>query len=265
MTIFIFIFGLCIGSFLNVVIFRLPHGLSIVKPASHCPNCNYYLKKIDLIPILSWLLLRAKCRNCGCRISARYPLVELGCGVLFVICYQFTVNFEQFVFVALFAAALLAITMIDFDLQIIPDEILLFMGVVSILANTYAQFFSTFAIRQAYHFGIAPVPFVGWQQLVFGGATGFGLMLLIFLLSRGGMGGGDVKFALVLGMWLGWKMVLLSLLFAFIIGGIAGIMLMLLRIKTRKDPVPFGPFMAVSALIFMLFGSQLYSWYWSLI
>ncbi|MFA6074540.1 MAG: prepilin peptidase [Negativicutes bacterium] len=265
MTIFIFVFGLCIGSFLNVVIYRLPHGFSIAKPASHCPNCGYFLKKFDLIPIVSWLLLRAKCRNCHCNISSRYPLVELVCGLLFVICYYYTWNFEQFVFAALFAAALLAITMIDFDLQIIPDEILIFLGLLSLCANGYAQFFASLAIKNAYHLGIALVPFVGWWQMALGAGAGFALMSAIFLLSRGGMGGGDVKFAAVLGMWLGWKMVLLSLLFAFIIGGITGIMLMILKIKKRKDPVPFGPFMAISALVFVLFGPQLCNWYWSLV
>jgi len=265
MTIFIFVFGLCIGSFLNVVIYRLPHGLSIVKPASHCPNCGYFLKRIDLIPVISWLLLRAKCRNCRCAISCRYPLVELCCGILFVICYYFTLNLEQFYFVALFAAALLALTLIDFDLQIIPDEILIFLAALAILANGYAQFCASIPLRQSFILEIAPVPFIGWWQMLSGGVTGFAVMLAIFLLSRGGMGGGDVKFALVLGIWLGWKMALLALLFAFIIGGVAGIMLMALKIKSRKDPVPFGPFMAGSALTFVLFGQSLYSWYWSLL
>lgn len=264
MAFFIFVFGLCIGSFLNVVICRLPDGKSIAIPPSHCPSCGYYLKAIDLIPVFSWLLLRGKCRNCKCSISLRYPLIELGCGVLFVICYYATISIEQFIPVALLAAALLTIMLIDFDLQIIPDELVLFLGLLAIGVNIYAQFFASFALRQAYLLGFAPVPFVGWWQLVLGGGAGFSIMLVIFLLSRGGMGGGDVKFALVLGMWLGWKMVLLSLLFAFIIGGLTGIILMAFKIKNRKDPIPFGPFMAISAISFALFGQQILNWYFSL-
>ena len=166
---------------------------------------------------------------------------------------------------ALFAAALLALTLIDVDLQIIPDEILIFLAVVAIIANGHAQFFASPTIRQNFILGFAPVPFIGWWSMLLGGLAGFAVMLAIFLLSRGGMGGGDVKFALVLGMWLGWETALLSLLFAFIIGGVTGIMLMALKIKSRKDPVPFGPFMALSALIFVLFGQSLSSWYWSLL
>ena len=250
--------GLCVGSFLNVVIYRLPLGKSIVFPSSACPACNYMLSARDLVPVLSWLLLRGACRKCHNKISIRYPGVELLTGILFVLSYLFEPQLAGFVFAAAFTAILIVITFIDYDLQIIPDELLLLLGLFAIAANIYSSFLVPLTGGQPI---VAGLPFIGWWQLLLGAVTGFAVMLAVFLLSRGGMGGGDVKFAAVLGMWLGWKIVLFALLLAFIIGGLVGIILLVTGVKERKDPIPFGPFMACAAYAFILFSKDILALY----
>ncbi len=236
--------GLSVGSFLNVVIWRLPREEGVAAGRSHCPACKHSLGVFDLFPVLSFLLLRGKCRYCGVKISWRYPLVELATGALFLAAlWQYGLSLAS-LGLCWFFAVLVAISLIDYDWKIIPDELLLAglpAAVVLGLAHT------------------SP----GWLSLLLGGGIGFLLLLSIVLISRGGMGGGDVKLAGLLGLCLGWKLLIIALMTGFVAGGVVGAVLLLTRRKGRKDEVPFGPFLAMGGIIAALAGPWLWNWYWN--
>jgi len=237
-----FLFGLVIGSFLNVVIGRLPEGRSVVHPRSACPGCGASIRWYDNVPVLSWLWLRARCRSCRAAISWRYPVVELLTAGLFALAaYRFGPTMEL-IPALLLLAALVAITGIDLDHQLIPDVITL-PGVAAGAA-----------------LGIAIHP-DHWLDIVLGIAVGGGLFFVIILASGGGMGGGDMKLGAMLGAFLGWKLVLLAILLAVFAGGAVAITLLMSGSKGRKDPVPFGPFLALGAILSLLWGNGLLAWY----
>lgn len=232
--------GLLIGSFINVVVYRLPIGKSVVYPGSECLKCNNKLSWQDLIPVISYLILKGKCRFCGVKISVRYPLVELLTGFLFtvvVLCKgEFAVPF------LLLTSLLIVITLIDLDTYYIPD-VLLVCGV-----------FSWVVMVGVYNF-------ISIQHAFYGALAGFMVMLIIYLLSRGGMGFGDVKFAAMVGLYLGVELTLLALMLAFIMGSVIGGGLLISGLKTRKDALPFGPFIAFGCFVSFLFGSGIVDWY----
>jgi leader peptidase (prepilin peptidase)/N-methyltransferase len=234
------VFGLIIGSFLNVVIYRLPRGESIVTGRSHCPACTREIAWYDLAPLLSYLALGGRCRFCRAPISGRYPLVEGMTGALFLILYlRFGLQLVLIKYLFL-AALLVAISFIDIDHFLIPNCLVL-AGIVCGIAT---GFFVT---------DVSP-----WYALL-GAASTAGFLLLVALISRGGMGMGDVKLALVTGLFLGWPLGLLGLLAGACAGGLLGIFLIAIRIRGRKDPVPFAPFIALGTLIALLWGSQIIS------
>ncbi|TWH48299.1 A24 family peptidase [Sporomusa sp. KB1] len=238
----ILVIGIIIGSFLTVCIYRLPQNQSIVTLPSHCLHCNTKLKAGDLIPILSYLLLRGKCRYCGKPYSSRYAVVELITGLLFLWCYQIVGWSPDLLKVLIFTAFLIVITFIDYDHQLILDKVLLWfagVGVAINLGNGYPHI----------------------SDMVIAALAGGGLLLFVAVLTRGGMGGGDIKFVAALGLWLGVKLVLVTLLLAFIIGGIGSALLLIFKVKGRKDFIPFGPFLAIGALSSILYGSKLVWWY----
>ncbi|QSX09619.1 prepilin peptidase [Alkalibacter rhizosphaerae] len=239
----VFVFGLLIGSFLNVVIYRLPEGQSIASPPSHCPQCGTPLKPVDLVPVLSWLMLGGKCRYCKAKVPARYALVELLTGFLFLFTYlQFGLSWMLLVHLV-FVAVLIAMTFIDLDHQIIPDELNVFLLVIFVVANL-------------------ALGFIPWKDAVFGALAGFiPLFLLVLLTGGAGMGMGDVKLMFVLGLYLGLWHTLLTLFLSFIYGGFFGVVLLATKIKKRKDAIPFGPWIALAALTTLYFGSNLISWY----
>ena len=210
-----FVIGIVIGSFLNVCIYRLPLGKSVISPPSACGSCGHRLGALDMIPVLSYFLLRGRCRYCNAAYSARYMLVELLTGILFALCGLYYLPGLKIILVFFFVACLIVQAFIDLDHQILLDEILM-------------------------------------------------LMLLIFLLSRGGMGAGDVKLSFVLGVWLGFKASIVCLMLAFVFGGIIGVLLLASGIKQRKDPIPFGPFLCIGAYIALLFSPYLIYFYWNL-
>jgi leader peptidase (prepilin peptidase)/N-methyltransferase len=234
--------GLVIGSFLNVVIARVPDGRSIVQHPSACPACGASIRWYDNIPVLSWIRLRARCRSCGAAISWRYPAVELATGVLFLLAARRFGPAPDLGPALLLIAALVAITGIDLDHQIIPDVITL-PGIVigAVLAM---------ALHPA-----------AWLDTLLGILVGGGLFLLIILASRGGMGGGDMKLGAMMGAFLGWKLVLLAILLGVFGGGAVAIVLLATGAKGRKDPVPFGPFLALGGVISLLWGDRLLAWY----
>ena len=236
-----FIAGLFIGSFLNVCIYRLPREESILYPPSHCPTCKHPLKPWNLVPLLSYIWQRGRCSHCAGKISLRYPMVELVTGLLFAFCYWRYDSLDYGAAAAIFAAFLLVITYIDYDYQLILDKVLLCLSAAGFIIEIV-------------------LVHLDWIDFCVGPLLGGGVLLLLAIISRGGMGGGDVKFAAVLGLWLGIKGVILMLFLAFLLGGFIGIVLLALGRKGRKDAIPFGPFMAVAALITWLYGADLLAW-----
>jgi len=237
----IFIFGLVIGSFLNVLIQRMPHGESIVHPASHCPKCGHSLCWYELVPLVSFCLQRGRCRYCAKKISLQYPLVELFTGLIFVFLYTHYKLTLPLILSLPLAALLITITMIDLQHQIIPDILNLAGAIAGILVLALSDISIWDGLAGAF----------------IGGAT----MLLIAIVSRGGMGGGDIKMMAWMGLFLGAKMTLLALFLSFILGGLISFILIMTGLKKRKDFIPFGPFLAAGGFAAYLFGPEILAWY----
>lgn len=250
-AIFTFLVGAAIGSFLNVCIYRLPLQESIVFPASHCRSCSTPLPWYDNLPLLSYLFLRGHCRSCGASFSPRYFLVEFLTALLAVgLVWQFgltiaTVNY--FILVA----ALIVITFIDLDHQLIPD-------VISLPGIVIGFLFSLIS------------PTLTWRSSLTGVAVGGGILLAVaegyrLLTGREGMGGGDVKLLAMIGAFLGWRAVPFTLFAASLVGSVVGIALMVRKQGNTQLALPFGPFLAFGALCYLFFGEQLIDWYLSLL
>jgi len=252
------VFGLLIGSFLNVVIYRVPRKLSLVHPGSACPGCGHEIRAIDNIPVLSWLILRGRCRDCGMRISARYPLVELATGIAFVaVAFAFMPTESAFVagllvlvaFLVL-AAVSIALALIDLDTHKLPNVIVLpALVAIAVLLGVAA-----ILLQDAPAFGRAAI----------GAAALFLFYLMLAFVSRGGMGMGDVKLAAVLGLataWVGWPALVVGAFAAFVFGGIFGVALLLLRRAGRRSSIPFGPWMIVGAWTGIFFGDAIWRAY----
>ncbi len=239
---FVALIGLMVGSFLNVVIHRVPAGESIVSPASRCPSCHAALATFDNVPVLSWVLLRGSCRNCQASISARYPLVELLTAAAFASVALVRGVDDGLVLWLPFAAVLVAVAFIDLDHRIIPNRILAPAAVYGVLAAAVVQ----------------PEDLPG--MLIAGGAA-FGLLLLTALVHPAGMGMGDVKLAGVMGLYLG-SSVAPALLVAFVAGSVVGVAMMARDgASARKKGVPFGPFLALGGLVGLLAGPELVDLY----
>ncbi len=244
---FVIFFGCCIGSFLNVCIYRLPQDLSIVTPRSFCPNCRALIRAHDNIPLLSFFLLRGKCRNCGAKISWRYPLVEiLTGGLAWGLFLKFGLSFPFYSFFLL-TAALIVVTFVDLDHRIIPDVISLpGIGIGFFLALIGP----TLTIKDSL-IGLA----VGGGSLW---AVAFGYEAIT---KREGMGMGDVKLLAMIGAWLGWKAVIFTIFFASFAGTLIGGLAMVIQRQGRHYAVPFGPFLAFGALVYIFWGPEIIRWY----
>ncbi|TMA82498.1 MAG: prepilin peptidase [Deltaproteobacteria bacterium] len=243
----IFVFGAMIGSFLNVCIVRLPEERSIVRPRSHCPSCGHQIAWYDNLPVVSFVLLRGRCRVCGVRISPLYPTVELLTGALAVALWMRLGTTLAFAGYFLFAAALVTITFIDLDHRIIPDVISL-PGIVVGLAVSFVS------------------PLVTPLGALLGVLAGGGVLLGIatgyeMLRGREGMGGGDVKLLAMIGAFLGWQSVFVTLMVASLIGSIIGVGLMIYQRADTKLAIPFGPFLAGGALVSLFFGDRILAFY----
>lgn len=259
MAFFVFVFGLVVGSFLNVLIWRIPREESIAFPPSHCPACAQRLSAPDLIPVLSWLALRGRCRYCGERISPRYPVVELANALLYLgLYFRFGERWALLPY-CLLASLLVALTLIDLDHQLLPDALTLPGLGLGLLFGLVATLFQRFGRPSPFgvYFGQLPYLFDQlslWSGLL-GAAVGAGVILLIILLSREGMGYGDVKLLAMVGAFVGWRGALGTLFLGAIAGSLVGVWLLLTGRKGRKDPIPFGPFLAFGCL-FLFFGDQ---------
>ena len=234
--------GLMIGSFLNVVAYRLPRGESLIAPGSHCTSCGEPVKPWDNIPVLSWLMLRGRCRGCGEHISARYPLIELATGIAFAI-IALVNGFDLDLLLELpFAAMLIAVAGIDLEHRIIPNKILLPLGVWGLAATAFVD---SSALPEA----------------LIGGGAAFTFMFLIALVHPKGMGMGDVKLAAVMGVYLGAS-IAPALLIGFLTGSIVGVAVMAKHgAAGRKRGVPFAPFLALGGLVGLLAGPELLDLY----
>ena len=240
MYLVVFTLGLLFGSFLNVVIYRLPREESIVTPGSHCPQCNTPLSAAELIPVLSYLIQKGRCKTCNAQISSRYPFVELATAFLVTLQFHYFGFAFEFLFFASLTLILITLTLIDYDLQIIPDElnvILLVLGVIYLAFVRWPQ-----------------VGLLGLLPHVIGFLVGGGVFLFIAVASNGGMGGGDVKLMAVLGLWFGWRQLLVLMFLSFISGAVISLFLLATKIKGRKDAIPFGPFIALAAYLTSIFG-----------
>ncbi len=261
------IFGSLIGSFLNVVVYRVPAGLSVVNPPSACPRCGQQIRSYDNIPLLSWLMLRGKCRTCAEPISSRYPLVELGTGLAFAgvaawvaltrwqatDASHLTASILELLAFLYLAAVSIALALIDLDTRTLPNRIVLpsylvggvLLAAASVLTHDSAHLIS----------------------LLVGGAALFVLYVAIALASPRGMGFGDVKLAGVLGLYLGHlglAQLVVGAFSAFLLGGLFAVVLLLARRAGRKSGIPFGPWMLLGAWVGVVFGAQLASSYLSL-
>ena len=237
---FVFIFGAVVGSFLNVCIFRLPAKTSIIKPLSQCPHCHHPIRFYDNIPIISFIVLRGKCRDCDGKISWRYPLVELITAVLSLLLFlQFGLTLRFLIFF-IFTAVLIVITFIDLDHQIIPD----------VLTLPGIPIFFLLAIF------VVKIP---WLEALIGLLIGGGVLFAIafvyeLLTKREGMGGGDIKLLAMIGGFLGWKSLIFILLFSSFSGAIVGITAMIIKKQDMKYAVPFGPFLSAAAVAYLFWG-----------
>ena len=248
-TILVVIIGLVWGSFLNVVIYRLPRDLSLIKPPSSCPKCGRRIKWYDNIPVLSYLLLRGKCRFCGQKISAIYPLVETLTAICFLVIYFHNIRFLDLEFFAdcLFVSSLIALGFIDYFHQIIPGTITL---PVLILALIYAPFRYDFNLKQA----------------LIGAAVGGGFLLLVYFVyllwrKKEGLGLGDVMMMLMVGAYLGIGRTIFTLLLASVVGSLFGLILMQVKKKNWQFALPFGVFIAPSAFVALIWGRLIITWY----
>jgi len=243
------ILGLEVGSFLNVCIDRLPQNKSIVFPASHCEACQHKLGAKDLIPVFSYLRLGGRCRYCQASVPRRLFWVELATGVVFALLawhYGLSPALGIMIF---YACLFIVVSVIDLEHGLILNKVVYPSMVVALLLALISRPWLTQWIVS----GIA--------NAAIGGAIGFALFLLIALISRGGMGWGDVKLAGLIGLATGFPLVFLSVIMAAILGGMVAVVMVITKKRQRRQTIPFGPFLAVAAMITLLWGSNILEWY----
>lgn len=243
------ILGLEVGSFLNVCIDRLPQNKSIVFPPSHCEACQHKLAAKDLIPVFSYIRLRGRCRYCQASIPRRILWVELATAVIFaLLCWHYGLSAELGVMI-FYACLFIIIFVIDLEHSLILNKVVYPGIIAAFLLSLYPWpwFSESIVMRVAY--------------AALGGAIGFVIFLLIALVSRGGMGWGDVKLAALIGLATGFPLVFVAIIMAAILGGIVAVALLVAKKRNRREMIPFGPFLALAAMVTLLWGSNILSWY----
>ncbi|MEE4191181.1 MAG: A24 family peptidase [Halieaceae bacterium] len=271
--VFLLLLGMTVGSFLNVVIYRIPamiereehayctalleggeppeqEPFNLATPGSRCPHCGHAIRPWENIPVISWLLLRGRCSSCQAGISIRYPLIEASCGALTVLLgLQFGGLSAALGMALLFTWALLALTMIDIDTMLLPDAITLPLMWLGLLVNLFGLF--------------APL-----QDAVIGAMAGYGVLWSVFWLfklftGKEGMGYGDFKLLAALGAWLGWQALPMIILLSSFVGAVLGILVMALQKRGKDVPIPFGPYLAIAGWIALVWGNDIMAWYWA--
>ncbi len=252
-AIFIIIFvllGIAVASFLNVCTDRLPRNESLLFPASHCDSCHHPLAIKDNIPIFSYLWLRGHCRYCQASIPRRMLWVEIGTGALFgLTCWRYELSSELAI-ALLYICLFIVILVIDWEHRLVLNKLVFPAIAVALLISA---FFSIFSVQSEI------VPEIG--DAAIGGGIGLGLFLLVAIVSRGGMGWGDVKLAALIGLVTGFRLVFVALLMGIILGGVVAVTLLALRIKRRKEAIPFAPFLSLATIVTLLWGSDILDWY----
>jgi len=239
----VFLFGLLVGSFLNVCIYRLPLNHPVVFGCSRCPVCLKALRVLDLIPVISYLFRRGRCRYCKSFISIRYPLVEILSGCLFLLCYvkyQFSAMFLTAIVLTSF---LIVIAFIDIDCCLIFDKALIWMAFGGVTLNFWTGHGD-------------------WADFLIAALAGSGFLFLIYWITGGMMGQGDAKFAFAIGLWLGTELTFLALLLAFLLGAGIGLILFILKQKRMGEPIPFGPFIAFGTFFSFIYGQKVIDWWY---
>ena len=248
MSITIGLLGLLSGSFLNVVIYRVPRGESIVSPGSHCPACGHNLRAWELVPVISFLIQKGQCRNCRSRISWRYPMVELLTGVLFyltaALSFGMEIHLARLLLNLVFVAVLIALAFIDLDTFRLPDVLTLPLLGLGLLGAFLVQGAPT-----------------GWESVLSTLGAG-GLFWIIARVYPQGMGLGDVKLVAAMAAFLGFPSIFLAVFAGSFVGAITGISLLLLGKKSFHQQIPFGPYLALGAILALLWGNQIIGWYW---
>jgi leader peptidase (prepilin peptidase)/N-methyltransferase len=249
--IYVFIVGLCVGSFLNVCIYRLPASQSIVRPRSKCPKCGTLIAFYDNIPLFSYLWLKGRCRHCRVRIGLRYPTIELLGGLFALATYlKFGLSIDALIYFA-FIASMLVVTFIDLDHRIIPDVIT--------LPGIPICFVASFAL-----------PSMDFKAALLGILVGGGSLFLVawvysLITKKEGMGGGDIKLLAMMGGLVGWQGVAFTIFVSSLVGTLSGFALMLHSRKGMKLAIPFGPFLAIGAVTYIFFGTRMIDWYFSIL
>lgn len=242
-TLLIFLAGLILGSFYNVAGLRIPAKESIVMPRSACPSCGHTLAPLELVPVISYLVLKGNCRKCGKRISPLYPIIELMTGLLFAAA-PLLLGWSMELIIAWALISLMVIIFVsDVMYMLIPNKILLFFTIVFLLLRIF-------------------IPLDPWWDPLAGGLAGFMIPFFIAVISKGGMGGGDIKLFALVGLAIGLKGVLLSFIFATLLGAIFGVAGLIAGLVKRGEPMPFGPFIAAGTISAYFFGQDVLDWYW---
>ena len=256
MTLLFFaLLGLSVGSFLNLCIDRLPAGKSIVSPASHCDNCGQSLKATDLVPVFSYVWLKGCCRYCNARLPIRIPVVEIAAAATFtLLVWHYGLSLDL-AMVAIYATLFLLIFVIDLERKLVLNKVILIGAAIALAFSFFGPVFDEFWPRIGPGFAVSAL---------LGGVSGFAVMLLPYLISRGGMGAGDVKLAGLIGLICGFPLVFVALLVGIIAGGLVAIFMLVSRLAKRKDAIPFGPFLAIGAMIALIWGDQIFQWWWAL-
>ncbi len=241
-TVIFFCYGLIFGSFFNVVGLRIPQNKSIVSPSSECSACHRKLTFLELVPLVSYVFLGGKCRNCNTKISLLYPFVEFATAVLFSFAFYKLGLHVELIVAILFVSLLMIIFVSDMTQMLIPDRILLPFAIALFLMRLFSQ--------------LDP-----WWESLIAALLGFSFLYLLAVISQGGIGGGDIKLVFVLGLVLGIANTFLMLFLAALIGSVVGFIVMISTKQSNKTPIPFGPSIAVGSIVSYFWGNQIVVWY----
>ncbi|HGG0415519.1 TPA: A24 family peptidase [Clostridium sporogenes] len=248
MNIIVLILGIIIGSFLNVCIYRIPKGESIIYPPSYCEKCGVNIKLYDLIPVISYMILRGKCRCCKSKISLRDPLIELITGILFLSIYYLcglNLNFIKYI---IFVSFIIIIGLIDLDTTDVYSKTTISAMIIGVIYILVEKFYFGYGIKTYIYAVVLCTIVIG-----------------TIILTTKGMGSGDLDIYIVVSLFLGFKITALTIFFSFVFGALIGILLIVSKRKSRKDYIPFGPFIAIASIFSILFGDKVFLFYVSFI